>query len=105
MGADTSPPADAEPTAPADAAHPPDNDPTNVGPIIPFMLDGVPAELRELPNWVAWRVKPPGKPGAKFGKVPINPHTGGQASSTNPKTWGTLKQAVIRAAKHNLGGV
>ena len=38
-------------------------------------LDGIPAELRAISRWVAWRAIP--KPGAaKPGKCPVNPRTG-----------------------------
>jgi putative DNA primase/helicase len=51
----------------------------------------IPDELRALPQWVGWRVETrKGKPT----KVPINPHTGARASSTDPTTWGSYRQAL-----------
>lgn len=62
----------------------------------------VPQEMLAAPRWVAWRYEQrDGKPT----KVPINPGSGKRASSTNPKTWGTLRQARIRAEVDHLAGV
>src|SRR5262245_55751828 len=59
-------------------------------------------ELRQLPQWVAWRYEMRnGKPT----KPPIDPHTGRGASSSDPTTWGTYEQAANRAAKDGLSGV
>ena len=61
---------------------------------------GVPDELKAVPNWVAWRAEPP-KPGKpKWRKVPYAPleytdrKSAVPASSTDPKTWRSFKQAV-----------
>src|SRR5699024_7650329 len=43
-----------------------------------------PKELLELPRWVG---------ATQETKIPINPHTNGYASSTDPGTWGTFEQA------------
>ncbi|MEQ1735517.1 MAG: phage/plasmid primase, P4 family [Rhodoglobus sp.] len=67
--------------------------------------DGIPEELRKLPQWVAFKYTAPKKPGAKHGKVPIDPRTGKNASTTNFATWGTFAQALERTHKDNLGGV
>ena len=50
-----------------------------------------PAELKALPQWCAAGA---GDPAAKGYKAPINPHTSGWASVTDPKTWGTFEEAV-----------
>ena len=57
-----------------------------------FNPEVIPLALRECPQWVAWRYEDNGD--AKPGKVPINPHTGGRASSVDPGTWGTFEAAV-----------
>jgi putative DNA primase/helicase len=55
-------------------------------------------------RWVAWRYETrDGNP--KPTKVPVDPHTGERASTTDPKTWGTYAKATMRAAKGNLAGV
>ena len=38
-------------------------------------------------------------------KIPINPLTGGNASSTKPNTWGTYAQAVAWRDRHGMSGV
>lgn len=53
----------------------------------------VPAELKELLQWVGWRYEQrDGKP--KPAKVPYNPMTGQRASTTDSSTWGTYEQAI-----------
>jgi len=65
----------------------------------------VPHELLRLPRWVAFRLTPPKKPGDKHGKIPIDPWTGKNASSTDPKTWAPIARAHLRAQVDNLAGV
>jgi hypothetical protein len=59
-------------------------------------------ELRELRQWVAWAYE---ERNGDVAKVPKNPHTGGNASSTNPETWGTYDQATAYATRAQLAGV
>lgn len=61
-----------------------------------------PPSLIHLQHWVAYRAVP-GK--GKTNKVPISPLTGGNASSTDPSTWGSYQAAVDRAKIDNLAGV
>ncbi len=57
------------------------------------MYERVPQELKELPQWVCWRlVDDPGKDRKK--KVPVDPHTGGAAKSNDPATWASYEDAV-----------
>lgn len=51
--------------------------------------------LKQLPQWVAYSTD----------KVPINPHTGGAASSADPQTWGTAAQAWSRKSRQGLAGI
>jgi hypothetical protein len=67
--------------------------------------ESVPATLRGMKRWVAWRVLPPKKAGDKFGKRPVNPHSGKPASTTDEATWGTFDEAVARMQKDALAGV
>lgn len=53
-------------------------------------------ELAKYHQWVNWREK---KAVPKPRKIPVNPHTGGAASSTDPATWGTLAQCAERSDK------
>jgi putative DNA primase/helicase len=64
------------------------------------IIGNIPAELRQIPQWVCWKAKP-GKNG-KIDKVPFDPKTGRAASSTDPATWGVFEQAV--ATSKNGGG-
>jgi hypothetical protein len=66
---------------------------------------GRPLSLELQPQWVAWQQTPSRKPGGKAGKVPINPHTGRRASTTDPATWGSYEEAGARATRDGLAGV
>jgi len=58
----------------------------------------IPAELRDRPQWVCWRMENrDGKPT----KIPFTPATGKPASSTDPATWATFPEAV---SAHERGG-
>jgi primase-polymerase (primpol)-like protein len=61
------------------------------------IIGNIPAELRQIPQWVCWKAKP-GKNG-KIDKVPFDPKTGRAASSTDPATWGVFEQAVATSKK------
>lgn len=51
----------------------------------------IPAELRDRPQWVCWRLETrDGKPT----KIPFNAKTGTPASSTDPATWTSFTEAV-----------
>lgn len=53
--------------------------------------DGLPDELKDLPNWVAWKKEwHCGRPI----KMPRNPRTGGTASVLDAGTWSTLPDAL-----------
>lgn len=58
------------------------------------LYNNIPVELRELKQWVCWRLEE--RPGAaKPTKCPYSPWPNGwQASVTNPASWGTFEQAV-----------
>ena len=57
----------------------------------------IPAELRELPQWVIadMSLGADGKPK----KHPLNPRTGAMASVTDPSTWGTFHDAISSGSK------
>lgn len=67
--------------------------------------DGVPAALRDVPHWVAWVDTLATRTGGRFGKVPIAPHTGHKASTTDAATWSSFGAARKRAADDDLAGV
>ncbi len=64
----------------------------------------IPAALRELNCWVAWRLKPKGI-GKKPGKEPISPITGGMTGWTDPANQATFEQARDYAEAHHLHGL
>ena len=83
------------------------------------LAEVVPVELRARLQWVGWRLALARRkqvtrqnssttvPNArrKYTKMPVNPHTGELAETDNPKTWGTLEQALEAAEKFHLSGV
>lgn len=58
--------------------------------------EAIPAELRELPQWVAWKW-------AGQDKLPVDPHTGALAKTNDPLTWASFQEAYEYARKHRLG--
>ncbi len=63
------------------------------GPTEPRVIaENIPAAMKELPRWTCWRLEED-PDGRKPLKVPVNPRTGGNASSTNPDTWSTFDEA------------
>lgn len=52
------------------------------------------SDLKQLPQWVG-----------HLDKVPKNPHSGGNASSNEPKTWGTAAQAWSAKKRHGWDGI
>ena len=66
------------------------------------LLENVPQEMRDRPNWVVVRTKYNGEKD-KVEKYLLNPHTGEFAEIDNPKTWGTFDEAAKFASEN--GGV
>ena len=73
-----------------------DRHPSNASPFIRFSIDitSVPPDLREHPQWVAWRHA---KRSGKDSKVPYCAATGQKAASNDPVTWGPFEEAVAFA--------
>ena len=63
-----------------------------------------PKELAALPQWVCWHLEPNPK-GGKARKVPYNPMTGRRASSTDPKSWVSLEQAMAAQQQYHYKGL
>lgn len=60
---------------------------------LPPRFDSFPPELQDRNCWVVWRAE--GAPGQKPDKIPYDAKTvRSKASSTNPKTWASLSEAV-----------
>ena len=69
------------------------------------MYERVPRELKELPQWVCWRlVEDPDRPGKKK-KIPIDPRTGGPARSNDPATWAAYEDAVEGQDRFRADGI
>ncbi len=58
----------------------------------------IPKELRNAPQWVAWR-----RSGRH--KEPISPRTGRTGDATDPDTWATYEDATSRATADGLDGM
>jgi putative DNA primase/helicase len=56
-----------------------------------MIIDHTPVCLRGCRQWVAWKYVV--REGRQT-KAPVNPHTGGLASSTDPATWGSFEEAL-----------
>ncbi len=65
----------------------------------------IPVELRERPQWVAWKLLPPARLGGKPRKVPVNPKTGRNAATDDPTTWSTFDLALAHYLNNHLAGV
>ena len=66
-------------------------------------IQSIPSELRQLDQWVAFRLDNRGE--GKPTKIPVDPSTGLNASTSDPATWGSFAQALTRAEKDFLPGV
>jgi hypothetical protein len=66
-------------------------------------LHNIPKELRSYKQWVAWKAVPNNN--GKITKIPVNPNTGGNASPTNPTTWGTFEEASERYVWNKDNGI
>ncbi len=65
--------------------------------------EDIPRELKRRRQWVAARITPdPDRPG-KSNKRPIDPRTGGAASTTDEATWGAFDEAVAAAERLPAG--
>ena len=67
-----------------------------------FNKNGIPEELKRLPNWVCW-----GKIGIQDGKkkMPWNPETGTAAKAGVPDTWTSFEKAAAAVERGQYEGV
>jgi hypothetical protein len=65
---------------------------------LPVAEHGIPGELKPREIWVGWRHA---QREGKWTKQPLDVHTGGLASSTDPRTWGSYTDALraVRAGR------
>lgn len=66
-------------------------------------VEAIPQSLIERNQWVAWRSTK--RPNGKTSKIPVDPHTGGPASTTKPSTWGSFDQAWACCQEKSLAGI
>jgi putative DNA primase/helicase len=69
---------------------------------VPIHPDGIPSELRERPQWVAWGWE---QKEDRWTKVPVNPLTGRRASSTDPSSWSSFDETYAFAQREGLAGI
>jgi hypothetical protein len=71
-----------------------------------IQIEAIPQELRDIPNWVAWKYVPSkGGKSDKPRKLPIDPKTGSAAKINDPSTWASLDEAVERMGSDQCAGV
>lgn len=66
------------------------------------MFENIPMELRQLQQWVCWRLE---EVNGRMTKVPYSPDGLHKVSIHNPDTWGTFDQAVRGAASLTMSGI
>jgi primase-polymerase (primpol)-like protein len=70
--------------------------------ILAVHVDAIPAEMAAERRWVCWRLL---RRRNRPTKVPVNPRTGGNASSTEPEDWSTLEVALACMDQEELPGI
>lgn len=75
---------------------------------IELMRSNIPPDMLEYKNFVCFKLEPDEKSHSGYSKKPKNPRTGGNASSTNPMTWGSFDEAArawlnTSGALHGIG--
>ena len=66
------------------------------------LSDGMPDSLKALPIWIGWDLEFDGK---KWGKIPKNPRTGGNARTNDPSTWGSMADAFEKMNRNAYEGI
>ena len=62
-------------------------------------------ELKKLNHWICWKAVPDKNRPGKFTKIPVNPHTGGNAQSNNPATWSDYETALAASVRFDGIGI
>ncbi len=63
------------------------------------MLNNIPDELKQFPQWICWKLE--GTHEGKATKIPYCPHTGQLASVTDSTTWGSFEAAINASANYS----
>jgi putative DNA primase/helicase len=69
---------------------------------LPVLFDNIPAELRELPQWLVWKYQ---LRDGNWTKPPYNARTGQLADSTDPATWSRFDEARAAYERGGWDGV
>jgi hypothetical protein len=67
-----------------------------------FEVESIPDEMTKVRRWVNWRAV---ERDGRWTKVPVDPSTGSNASSTDPSTWGSFVDAVDQATADDQLGI
>jgi putative DNA primase/helicase len=70
--------------------------------ILSVRIEMIPSDMAVEARWVAWRFETRRN---KPTKVPISPHTGYEARSTDRRDWSTLESALDRMKRDHLPGI
>jgi hypothetical protein len=65
------------------------------------VAQGIPEELRRIPNWVCWQLVFKAGATKPWTKVPKNPLTGGNAATDTPSTWTTFEEALAASPRYD----
>lgn len=74
--------------------------------VIPYNFNDIPAELRNVPNWLLWKAEE--RDNGKITKIPYqaDPQAEGrEAQTNNPKTWSTFPTAAKFYTDSNADGI
>ena len=66
------------------------------------MSEIYPPDLQPLRQWICWRIE---RRNGKATKIPVNPRTGANASSTDPSTWGAFDEALASMRRLQCAGI
>ena len=66
------------------------------------MYKNIPAEMKQLNNWVCFKYA---ERNGKKTKIPVDPKTGNLAKSNDPHTWGSFAQAAAVADHSGFAGI
>src|SRR5262249_22125204 len=68
--------------------------------------DGIPAQLKALPQWVVWKyVHKPENKSKPWTKPPFDAQLGSKASSTDPTTWTSFPDALAAYQRDGWDGI
>lgn len=68
-------------------------------------INNIPQELRDIPQWVCFKINAPREEGQHKQKLPIDPKTGKAAKANDKSTWSDFKTAVNALNKHPVDGL